>query len=36
MKIRRQRKQSATPSVMAPDSQSVRWGNRRSDNGFDA
>ena len=36
MRIRRQRKQSATPSVMAPDSQSVRWGNRRSDNGFDA
>lgn len=36
MKIRRKRKQSATPSVMALDAQSVKWGNRHSDNGFDA
>ena len=36
MKMRRKRKQSATPSVMALDAQSVNWGNRQSDNGFDA
>lgn len=27
MKIRRKRKQSATPSVMTLDAQSVKWGN---------
>lgn len=36
IKIRRKRKQSATPSVMALDAESVKWGNRQSDNGFDA
>ena len=36
IKIRRKRKQSATPSVMALDAQSVKWGNRQSGNGFDA
>ena len=34
--MRRKRRQSATPSVMALDAQSVKWGNRQSDNGFDA
>lgn len=36
MKIRRKRRQSPTPSVMAHDAQSVMWSNRQSDNGFDA
>ncbi len=36
MKIHRKRKQSVTPSVMAFDAQSIKWGNRQSDNGFDA
>ncbi len=36
IKIRRKRKQSATPSVMALDAQSVKWGNSQSSNGFDA
>lgn len=36
MRIRRMRGQSLTPSVMALDAQSVKWGNRRSSNGFDA
>jgi hypothetical protein len=36
MKIRRKRRQSPTPSVMALEAQSVKWGNRQNDNGFDA
>lgn len=36
MKIRRKRRQSPTPSVMALDAQSVKWGNRLAPNGFDA
>ncbi len=36
MKIRCKRRQSVTHSVMALDAQSVKWGNRQSDNGFDA
>ena len=36
MKIRRKRKQSATPSVMELDALSVKWSNRQSDNDFDA
>ena len=36
MRIRRKRKQSPTPSVMAIDAQSVKCGNRKSNNGFDA
>lgn len=36
MKIRKKRSQNDTPSVGALDAQSVKWGNRMSDNGFDA
>ena len=36
MKIRKKRNQNDTPSVGALDAQSVKWGNRMSDNGFDA
>ena len=36
MRIRRSRKQNVTPSVGALDAQSVKWGNRKSNNGFDA
>lgn len=36
MRIRRSRKQNGTPSVGALDAQSVKWGNRKSNNGFDA
>ena len=36
MKIRRQRKQNPTPTVMALDAQSAKWGNKLSDNGYDA
>lgn len=36
MKIRRKRRQNELPTVGALDAQSVKWGNRHSDNGFDA
>lgn len=36
MKIRRKRKQSDVPTVGALDAQSVKWGNHKSNNGFDA
>lgn len=36
MKIRRKHGQKAAPTVVAPDTQSVRWGNHKSNNGFDA
>ena len=35
-KVRKKRNQSESPSVGALDAQSVKWGNRKSDNGFDA
>lgn len=35
-KIRRKRNQEESPSVGALDAQSVKWGNRKSFNGFDA
>ena len=35
-KVRKQWNQSEIPSVGALDAQSVKWGNRKSDNGFDA
>ena len=35
-KIRKQMNQSESPSVGALDAQSVKWGNRKSSNGFDA
>ena len=34
--MRKKRNQSESPSVGALDAQSVKWGNRKSDNGFDA
>lgn len=34
-KIRRKRSQSGSPTVGALDAQSVKWGNHKSDNGFD-
>ena len=36
LKIRRKRKQFVTPSVMALDAQSVKWGNHNRHNGFKA
>lgn len=36
MQIRRRRRQNPTPSVMSLDAQSTKWGNRLSDNGYDA
>ena len=36
MRIRRKRGQNECPTVGALDAQSVKWGNRQSDNGFDA
>lgn len=36
MRIRRKREQNECPTVGALDAQSVKWGNRRNDNGFDA
>lgn len=35
-KVRRKRGQQESPSVGALDAQSVKWSNRKSDNGFDA
>lgn len=35
MRVRKNRNQPETPSVGALDAQSVKWGNRKSDNGFD-
>lgn len=35
-KVRKKRNKSESPSVGVLDTQSVKWGNRKSDNGFDA
>ena len=35
-KVRKKRNQSESPSVGALDAQSVKWGNRKGDNRFDA